>query len=54
VWRDHGMFYAWLNWVPRVEEKALLAVLVPLLALPQATHYVLDGFIWKVREMRPA
>ncbi len=52
VWRDHSMFYAWLAWVPRVEEKALLAVLVPLLALPQATHYVLDGFIWKVREMR--
>jgi hypothetical protein len=21
--------------------------LVPLLALPQATHYVLDGFIWR-------
>lgn len=24
-------------------------VLVPLLALPQLTHYVLDGFIWKIR-----
>ena len=22
-------------------------VLVPLLALPQITHYVLDGFIWR-------
>jgi hypothetical protein len=21
--------------------------LVPLLALPQSTHYVLDGFIWR-------
>ena len=21
--------------------------LVPLLALPQLTHYVLDGFVWK-------
>lgn len=27
----------------------LEAVLVPLLALPQITHYVLDGFIWKRR-----
>ena len=27
----------------------LLAVLVPLLAVPQATHYVLDALIWKVR-----
>ncbi|MCP3139091.1 hypothetical protein [Pyxidicoccus xibeiensis] len=25
----------------------VLALLVPLLALPQATHYVLDAFIWK-------
>ncbi len=26
-----------------------LALLVPLLAIPQATHYALDGFVWKVR-----
>ena len=25
------------------------AVLVPLLAVPQVTHYILDGFIWKRR-----
>jgi hypothetical protein len=23
---------------------------VPLLSLPQITHYVLDGFIWKVSD----
>jgi hypothetical protein len=27
----------------------LLTFLVPLLALPQASHYVLDGFLWRVR-----
>jgi len=27
----------------------LREVLVPLLAVPQLTHYVLDGFIWKRR-----
>jgi hypothetical protein len=52
VWRDHSAFYGWLAWLPRIREQAVLAMLVPLLALPQATHYVLDGFIWKVREMR--
>jgi hypothetical protein len=33
-----------------------LTLLVPLLALPQATHYALDGFVWKVRrrEKNPA
>jgi hypothetical protein len=50
VWRDHAMFYSWLTWVPKLEEASLLAIVVPLLALPQATHYVLDGFIWKVRD----
>ncbi|MCY1031748.1 hypothetical protein OV207_09810 [Corallococcus sp. BB11-1] len=28
-------------------EADLMALVVPLLALPQATHYVLDAFVWK-------
>lgn len=28
----------------------LLALVVPLLALPQTTHYLLDGFIWRSKE----
>jgi hypothetical protein len=28
---------------------AALALVVPLLALPQATHYVLDAWIWRVK-----
>jgi len=27
-----------------------LGVLVPLLSVPQITHYVIDGFIWKMRK----
>ena len=27
----------------------VLALVVPLLALPQATHYVLDGWVWRAR-----
>ena len=26
-----------------------LALIIPLLAVPQATHYVLDGWIWRTR-----
>lgn len=29
---------------------ALLTLLVPLLSLPQTTHYLLDGFVWRTRE----
>lgn len=44
VWHDR----AWLfgdGW----ELPSWQLVIVPLLALPQLTHYVLDGFIWKRR-----
>ncbi|MBL8221475.1 MAG: hypothetical protein JNL62_19730 [Bryobacterales bacterium] len=50
VWRDHTHFFAWLAFLPQLEEKAALAIVVPLLAVPQATHYVLDGFIWRIRK----
>ena len=30
-----------------VWSKEALSLLVPLLALPQVTHYILDGFIWR-------
>lgn len=39
----HGLFFG-----PAVRPPELLAaLLLPLLALPQVTHYLLDGFIWK-------
>jgi hypothetical protein len=30
--------------------RVALSVLVPLLALPQATHYLLDGWIWRMKD----
>lgn len=44
VWHDKGwMFGADWDWT------RLKIYLVPLLAVPQLTHYVLDGFIWRRR-----
>ncbi|HKP12136.1 MAG TPA: hypothetical protein VJZ91_08510 [Blastocatellia bacterium] len=42
VWHDRGWLFggAW-------ELGGLKMLLVPLLALPQLTHYVLDGFVWR-------
>jgi hypothetical protein len=42
VWQDRS----WLFGSPW-EAGSLRLVLVPLLALPQITHYVLDGFVWR-------
>jgi hypothetical protein len=47
VWRDHTQFFAWLSMLGQVEDDGLMAMVVPLLAVPQATHYVLDGFLWR-------
>ena len=53
VWREHGAAFGWFQQLPLVSSPALLQWLVPLLALPQSTHYVLDGFIWRRPASRP-
>jgi hypothetical protein len=42
VWQDRS----WLFGSPW-EVGTLKLILVPLLALPQLVHYVLDGFVWR-------
>lgn len=43
VWHDR----AWLFGPSSSTSSAIRAVVVPLLAVPQLTHYVLDGFLWR-------
>lgn len=51
VWHEA----TWLFGASDLElSSTLLALIVPLLALPQATHYALDGFIWKRSETMAA
>lgn len=50
VWREHLTFFSPFCHLPTVTESAWLAVLIPLLSLPQSTHYILDGFIWRVKD----
>lgn len=42
AWHEHGQFFGTGFALDRFE-----SWLVPLLAVPQLTHYVLDGFIWR-------
>ena len=44
IWHDHSWFFG----SPWQMANAHM-ILVPLLAVPQITHYVLDGFIWRRR-----
>lgn len=45
IWHDRQWLFG-----PGWNVGKLEILLVPLLAVPQLTHYVLDGFIWKRRE----
>lgn len=50
VWREHLNIFAPFAVLPTINDAAILALLVPFLALPQSTHYLLDGFIWRVKD----
>ncbi len=52
VWREHLEIFAPFSNLPFMQQTDVLVWLVPFLILPQSTHYVLDGFIWKLREKR--
>ncbi|MBL0742035.1 hypothetical protein [Chryseolinea lacunae] len=47
VWKDHVGVFPFLTSLAPLENPVLLSIVVPLLVLPQITHYVLDGFIWR-------
>ena len=39
-----------IEWVPRsLGDNGWRGLVVPLLAVPQITHYLLDGFLWRRR-----
>jgi hypothetical protein len=50
VWRDHVQLFSVFSWLPHVETATLLAIVVPLLTVPQLTHYILDAVIWRLRD----
>lgn len=49
IWTEHSNQFRLFRMLPAVESNHMLTWLVPLLALPQMTHYVLDAFIWRLR-----
>jgi hypothetical protein len=49
IWNEHKTIFAPFRLLSTVDGKSTLAWLVPLLALPQTTHYALDAFIWRMK-----
>lgn len=50
VWREHGTIFGIFQVLPVLKDPLVLSILIPFLALPQSTHYVLDGFIWRIKD----
>ncbi len=48
IWRDHTQFFQNFTALPIVRDRFILALLIPLLALPQSTHYIFDAFLWRI------
>lgn len=50
VWQSHPSLFGGGDAGTPLLSPAVLAVVVPLLAVPQATHYVLDAVLWRRRD----
>lgn len=50
VWHEHGAVLYFSHNLTIMSSEHTLVWLVPLLAMPQITHYVLDAFIWRVQQ----
>lgn len=47
VWQEHASLFPYFQSLASYASPLALSMLVPLLAVPQLTHYILDGFIWR-------
>lgn len=50
LWKEHTSIFGIFHFADIQPGKTLLSILVPLLALPQVTHYIIDGFIWRIKK----
>jgi len=48
VWREHAALFPGFHWLPQIQTSTALSLLIPLLCVPQITHYVIDGVIWRM------
>lgn len=48
VWKEHTGIFPFPGF--HFTGKTVLNILVPLLAVPQITHYIIDGFIWRIKQ----
>jgi hypothetical protein len=50
LWKEHKSIFGIFHTIAVNPGDTLLCFIVPLLTLPQVTHYIIDGFIWKRKQ----
>lgn len=50
LWKEHSQVFHVFNFSNNRLNNTALSIIVPLLALPQVTHYIIDGFIWRIKK----
>jgi hypothetical protein len=48
IWQESKTIFAFVHTKKYTLSSEIKQVLVPILILPQLTHYIIDGFIWKI------
>jgi hypothetical protein len=48
LWKEHTQIFSVFSFLHHIQIGNAKHILFPLLILPQLTHYLLDGFIWRV------
>jgi hypothetical protein len=51
LWQEHTRTFHLFHELFGTVQTYTAGLWIPLLTVPQLTHYILDGFIWKVRKM---
>jgi hypothetical protein len=55
LYREHGVLFEWFFAYPLhvLQTPLVQAAALAMLCVPQVTHYILDGFIWKNNQKNP-
>ncbi|WP_299255673.1 hypothetical protein [uncultured Cytophaga sp.] len=52
IWNEHQNYFAIFKDLPSINNSILLSIIIPLLSVPQISHYIIDGYIWKLKDDR--
>ena len=50
IWSEHKSIFFTIKLGAAISDYETLSWMIPLLALPQVTHYILDAYIWRFKE----